>query len=144
MSVLLHNSELLICTTDDSRTVGIGVNFIHVCLSQICRPQRTWQPSWRGWNVWCFTVAKVIYRANRKHSCNCLYGELQFLSKSNYLCTEKSTNLERSEEMFWTYNLQQGRFYCTAGYRLYLLSMSILCIIRMAIIKGWQLHAFSP
>ena len=51
---------------------GWNANFIHVCMRQICHPlvlpilQRTWQLLWWGRNIWCFTIAEAIRRADLK------------------------------------------------------------------------------
>ena len=79
--VYCTNSELSICTTVDSRTVGMPSLFMCACVefvirwsSQFYNTQRTWQPLWWGCNVWCFTVAEAIRRANRKLPTIILYS----------------------------------------------------------------------
>ena len=65
----IHIMELSICTTDESRTVELTlwvVNFVICRSSRFYNTQRTWQPLWWWRNVWCFTVAEAVRRANRK------------------------------------------------------------------------------
>ena len=66
-------SELGICMTDDFRTVGMPISFMCtygkfvICRSsQFYNTQRTRQPLWWGWNVWCFTIKEAICCASRK------------------------------------------------------------------------------
>ena len=72
-SIKAYNTELLICMTDDPRTVGMPISFMCACLkfvirrsSQFYSTQRAWQPSWLGCNVSCFTVAETVRCANQK------------------------------------------------------------------------------
>ena len=73
------NRELSICTTDESRTVELTlwvvcacVNFVIHRSSRFYNTQRTWQLLWWQHNVWCFTVAEAVHRANRKlPNCAC-------------------------------------------------------------------------
>ena len=65
--------KLSICTTDESRTVELTlwvvcawVNFVIRRSSRFYNTQRIWQPLWWRRNVWCFTVAEAVRRANRK------------------------------------------------------------------------------
>ena len=67
--------ELSICTTDESRTVELTLRVVCACVNFVIRrssrfynTQRTWQPLWWRRNVWCFTVAEAVRRANRKLS----------------------------------------------------------------------------
>ena len=70
----LNIMELSICTTDKSRTVELTLWVVCACVNFVIRrssrfynTQRTsWQPLWWRRNVWCFTVAEAVRRANRK------------------------------------------------------------------------------
>ena len=69
-----YNSKLSIwiCTTDDSRTVGIPISFMYPCIKFVicwptksCNKQRTWQLSWWGHSVWCFTIPEAVRHTNQ-------------------------------------------------------------------------------
>ena len=68
-----NNSELLICTTNDSRTVGMPISFMCACVkfviyrsSQFCNLQRTWQCRGEDAKFDVFTITEAICCANQK------------------------------------------------------------------------------